>query len=256
MKQNSLMLTIVAFCCISTHFILSTHPLLPLPADPKLVAFYKQVLEPILYENMAIQLPSSEVLKARLRKQGHDHFLEKTGLHEKLGSKKLNSLGVLVAVELALHDYDKYCQNQFSKAYMDKEKLKIMWSLVAAHKPLRYILNGTIAQLDIKNDSGKAVIIKPISPAKHYTVLQPDQSFDASNAATQRNCFKDITKLFGKAYATQYMTIDIDNICYSVKFENRNISHGHCQALTLSISDIVNKGVPYQPKPDSPAYNR
>lgn len=58
-----------------------------------------------------VKMPSKEVLAKRLHEKGFDHFLEKTKIADKLADRELYPLGVVMQVELDMHDYGVYVKN-------------------------------------------------------------------------------------------------------------------------------------------------
>jgi hypothetical protein len=54
-----------------------------------------------------LKMPAESILNDRLHGQGFDHFMEKTGIVQRIAGQELHPGGVVLAVELALHDYDE-----------------------------------------------------------------------------------------------------------------------------------------------------
>ena len=54
-----------------------------------------------------VKMPSAKILTSRLSKIGMDHFIEKTNLVSNLANRELESIGVAVAVETSLYDYNE-----------------------------------------------------------------------------------------------------------------------------------------------------
>ena len=55
----------------------------------------------------SVRLPSAEVLKKRLDKEGFQYFVEKTKVDKKLAKRDLTPEGLALAVQLAVADYIK-----------------------------------------------------------------------------------------------------------------------------------------------------
>jgi hypothetical protein len=59
-----------------------------------------------------IKLPDAAILRTRLCNAGLDHFVEKTKIDTELANKELYPMGVAVAVEAHLYDYNEYIWKQ------------------------------------------------------------------------------------------------------------------------------------------------
>ena len=63
-------------------------------------------------EKEIITMPSAEVLKERFSTLGLNYFDEKTGIIEQLANEKKHPMGVVMALELCLYDYNEYMAQQ------------------------------------------------------------------------------------------------------------------------------------------------
>lgn len=57
---------------------------------------------------VTVQMPNAEVLSDQLRAIGLEHFVEKSGIVERIAGQRLYALGVATAVEIAMHNYTEY----------------------------------------------------------------------------------------------------------------------------------------------------
>ena len=80
-----------------------------------------------------IRLASTQDLNKRLCSKGFDHFTEKTQIDKTLGSQVKAPLGVAMAVELALYDYDQYIQNPMTDALMQMLKPQLIETILEEH---------------------------------------------------------------------------------------------------------------------------
>jgi hypothetical protein len=80
-----------------------------------------------------IELPSAQILRERLQAKGLSHFAEKTEIDKELGNQKLYPSGVVLAVEQALYDYDKYMKMPAANVLMQRRKPQILEALLQDH---------------------------------------------------------------------------------------------------------------------------
>ena len=80
-----------------------------------------------------IKLPDAAVLKTRLCNAGLDHFVEKTKIDTDLANKELYPMGVAVAVETHLYDYNEYLKQPMMAAMMQMRKPEIIEILLKDH---------------------------------------------------------------------------------------------------------------------------
>lgn len=77
-----------------------------------------------------ITLPEAKVLTARLQQAGFDDFIEKTDIVKNLAGQQKEALGVNMAVELALYDYNKYLENPMMARIMQMRKPQLIETLL------------------------------------------------------------------------------------------------------------------------------
>ena len=77
-----------------------------------------------------ITLPEAKVLTARLQQAGFDHFIEKTDIVKNLAGQQKEALGVSMAVELALYDYNQYLKNPMMATMMQMRKPQLIGTLL------------------------------------------------------------------------------------------------------------------------------
>ena len=65
------------------------------------------VFSPSYSMQQLLKMPKESILNDRLQEQGFDHFMEKTGIVQRIAGRDLYPGGVVMAVELALADYDE-----------------------------------------------------------------------------------------------------------------------------------------------------
>jgi hypothetical protein len=114
---------------------------------------------------------------------------------------------------------------------------------------LRYTINGTIGLLELQNDSNKSIYLKETRPKATSEELKAGQTVELSTVFSPHfgtGYCNELAKLFSKASAKSYLTMNIDNTQYLIKLENNNISHGNCGHIILKVSDILIKGQRYQ----------
>lgn len=80
-----------------------------------------------------ITLPEQKIIAQRLRNIGLDHFVEKTKIDKQLGGQERYPLGVGVAVECALYDYNEYLENPQMAFMMQMNKPTIIKAILQDH---------------------------------------------------------------------------------------------------------------------------
>jgi len=81
---------------------------------------------PMISQAMIVKLPDSKVLKKRFQEGGFDHFIEKTKIIKQLANQEKAPLGVVMAVELALYDYNQDLGNPMMATLMQMRKPQII----------------------------------------------------------------------------------------------------------------------------------
>jgi len=76
-------------------------------------------------EQKTIKMPNKAILEERLSKAGFDHFLEKTKIKE-LAGRDLYPLGVAIAVETALYDYNENLKQPMMARMMQLRKPQLL----------------------------------------------------------------------------------------------------------------------------------
>lgn len=77
-----------------------------------------------------VTLPNKQTLTQRLASIGLDHFIEKTKIVSQLAGQEKEALGVAIAVECALYDYNEY----LTQSMPDKQS-RMMATLMNMRKP-------------------------------------------------------------------------------------------------------------------------
>ncbi len=77
-------------------------------------------------------LPDRATLNYRLRREGLDRFLEKTGLDRQLGSQVNTPLGVTLSVDYALNDY-QHSISDLMRAVMFAKRPVIIRAILQEH---------------------------------------------------------------------------------------------------------------------------
>lgn len=91
------------------------------------------ITHPMNKTQQTIKLPSAETINKRLVDEGFNHFVEKTKIGETLGDQEKYPLGVAMAVELALYDYNEYLNNPVMAITMQMRKPAIMQCILKDH---------------------------------------------------------------------------------------------------------------------------
>jgi len=77
-----------------------------------------------------VTLPSADVLQKRLGRLVSAHFLEKTKLDKQLGGSETIPTGVVISVELAMHDYIQLVGNPMIARQMEMVKPRIIAAIL------------------------------------------------------------------------------------------------------------------------------
>ena len=80
-----------------------------------------------------IRLRDQKTLTDRLHKLGFEHFVEKTTLVKDLANQEKHPCGVVMAVELALYDYNEYLNNPIMENLMHMRKPELVKALLQDH---------------------------------------------------------------------------------------------------------------------------
>ena len=73
-----------------------------------------------------VTLPAQDVLSQRLREASFEHFVEKTDILSYLAGQEKETLGVIMAVELALYDYGQNLKNPMIENMMQMKKPQLI----------------------------------------------------------------------------------------------------------------------------------
>jgi|GEM_PF-1853804 hypothetical protein len=73
---------------------------------------------------LTIQMPSAEILKEKLGAMGLGHFAEETTIIADLANQKKEPMGIKLAVELVVRDYNHTMKTKISAALLLSELLK------------------------------------------------------------------------------------------------------------------------------------
>ena len=80
---------------------------------------YKKQLRQVAKANRSFQLPNARILKQAMSDLGMEYFLEKTGMLYKIAGRRLNEMGIYIAVDLAYYDYHKYLKNNMPQPMLE-----------------------------------------------------------------------------------------------------------------------------------------
>ena len=80
-----------------------------------------------------VKLPDAATLKARLYEAQFDHFVEKTQIDEHLANRNITPLGVVNAVNVHLHGYNKQEQESGIDILMNMRKSDLIKVLLAEY---------------------------------------------------------------------------------------------------------------------------
>lgn len=86
-----------------------------------------------LFAMETVKLPSQKEIANRLGKLGMDHFVEKTKIDKQLGDQIRHPLGVPLAVECALYDYNEYLKQPMIDNLMQMRKPEIIKAILHDH---------------------------------------------------------------------------------------------------------------------------
>lgn len=85
---------------------------------------------PVVTRAVLVTLPDAQTLTERFADQGLEHFMEKTTIVKSLAGKEREALGVAMAVETALYDYNEYLKNPMMATMMQMSKPLIIQAIL------------------------------------------------------------------------------------------------------------------------------
>lgn len=97
---------------------------------------------------MIVNRPSAlNVLAKPFNDKGFQHFIEKTKIDKDLANRELYPLGVIMAIETHLYDYNEYLKNPMMSRLMQMRKPEIIDILLQNHpEAIRNLVNQGVLQ--------------------------------------------------------------------------------------------------------------